>query len=151
MKLAEALILRSDYQNKIFELRERIQNNVKVQEGEEVAENPIELFTVLKDTLSNLEQLVIRINKTNATIMFDNQQTLSDLITKRDTIKKKINLYTSILNQANVKYDRMTRTEIKYVTTINIAALQKEIDDLSKAFRELDVKLQEKNWTTELL
>lgn len=43
------------------------------------------------------------------------------------------------------------RTEIKYVTTINIANLQKQVDDLSKEFRELNVKLQEKNWTTELL
>lgn len=151
MKLAEALMLRADYQNKIFELKQRILNNVKIQEGEEVSEDPSELLASLKDTLHSLETLVTRINKTNAQVMVDEAHTLGDLIIKRDTIKKQINLYTDILHDASFKQNRMMRTEIKFVTTINVVALQKEVDALSKTFREIDVKLQEKNWTTELL
>lgn len=151
MKLAEALMLRADYQAKLYDIRQRILNNVKVQEGEEVAENPIELFKILEETISNLEDLVIRINKTNATILVDDKYTLGDLIIKRDTLKKNINIYTSILQNATIKHDRMMRTEIKYITTVNVATLQKQVDDLSKAFREVNIKLQEKNWTTDLL
>lgn len=151
MKLAEALMLRADYQNKVYELRERIQGNVKVQEGEEVAEDPIELLDILRTTLQNLEDLVIRINRTNAKVMADDQHTLGDLIIKRDALKKQRNLYVSILQEASMRQNRMMRTEVKYITTINVAQLQKEIDDLAKAYREIDVKLQEKNWTTELI
>ena len=41
MKLSQALIIRSDYQNKIYELKKRIINNSKVQEGENVSEDPM--------------------------------------------------------------------------------------------------------------
>ncbi|MBP3886797.1 MAG: DIP1984 family protein [Cellulosilyticum sp.] len=151
MKLAEALMLRADYQTKIYDLKQRISNNTKIQDGEEVSEDPAELFKMLDETLSNLEDIIIRINNTNSKVFVDDQHTLGDLIVKRDTLKKSINIYTNILQNATIKYDRMMRTEIKYVTTINIANLQKQVDDLSKEFRELNVKLQEKNWTTDLL
>ncbi len=37
MKLAEALILRADYQKRIEELRLRLRMNAKVQEGDRIA------------------------------------------------------------------------------------------------------------------
>lgn len=40
MKLAEALILRADYQKRLAQLRERIKANARVQEGESPAEEP---------------------------------------------------------------------------------------------------------------
>ena len=55
-----------------------------------------------------------------------------------------------MLDNANVRSDRFSRNEIKFVRTIDVAELQKKIDDLSKGLRELDVKLQQANWSTEL-
>jgi hypothetical protein len=43
MKLAEALILRADLQKRIEQLKQRILNNVMVQEGDEPAEDPSQL------------------------------------------------------------------------------------------------------------
>lgn len=40
MKLAEALILRSDYQKRIEQLKNRLTNNAKIQEGDEPMESP---------------------------------------------------------------------------------------------------------------
>lgn len=40
MKLSEALILRSDFQKKNEQIKERLLRSVKVQEGEEPPENP---------------------------------------------------------------------------------------------------------------
>ena len=40
MKLAEALNLRADLQKRIAQLKERLANNVKVQEGDSPAEDP---------------------------------------------------------------------------------------------------------------
>ena len=41
-------------------------------------------------------------------------------------------------------------SEIKIISTVNVANLQKELDQKSKALRELDGKIQAANWTTEL-
>ena len=41
--------------------------------------------------------------------------------------------------------------EIKIYSTVSVAALQKQADSLSKQLRELDVRIQSANWTTELI
>lgn len=38
MKLSEALMIRADYQKRLGQLKQRILNNAKVQEGDELAE-----------------------------------------------------------------------------------------------------------------
>lgn len=44
----------------------------------------------------------------------------------------------------------MTRTEIKTVSAVDVSAVRKKADGLSKQFRELDNKIQAANWATEL-
>lgn len=46
---------------------------------------------------------------------------------------------------------RLQRSEIRMVNTFKVADLQKNLDDLSKQIREIDTKIQELNWLTELL
>ena len=65
MKLAEALNQRADLQKRIAQLRERLSNNVKVQEGDQPAEKPEELFQDLDDCLKQLKDMIVRINRTN--------------------------------------------------------------------------------------
>lgn len=151
MRLAEALVLRADYQKKIHELKLRIQNNVKVQEGEVMAEDPLELLKAIDEVCMQLEVLIKRINKTNGAVAFNEEMTLAEAIATRDMIKTKRNIYTAVIEQATIKYDRYTRSEVKFVSTVNIADLQKEVDQLAKAFREIDMRIQEKNWTTDLI
>ena len=45
---------------------------------------------------------------------------------------------------------RSTRGEIKVRSTVKVPELQKQVDALSRQLRELDVRLQGLNWTTEL-
>ena len=45
----------------------------------------------------------------------------------------------------------MTRTEIKIVSTVPVSEIQKTVDGLSKELRNVDEKIQELNWTTELV
>lgn len=47
MKLASALTERADLQKRIAELSTRLNNNAKVQEGEQPSENPKDLLTTL--------------------------------------------------------------------------------------------------------
>jgi hypothetical protein len=46
--------------------------------------------------------------------------------------------------------DCSTRTELKYVPTVDVAELRQEIDRLSKAYRELDATIQAENWTVDM-
>ena len=151
LKLAEALITRADYQKRIQQLKSRISVNVKTQEGEEPAENPNVLLSELDDIMKELTSLIKRINKTNCTIQYDENQTLADALTERDQIWDKRLLLAKVAEEASIRNDRYSRTEIKVVSTIDVVSIQKQVDQLSKEFREIDTKIQGLNWTTDLL
>lgn len=151
MKLAEALILRANAQNDIESIKRRLLNNAKVQDGEEPSENPEELLSILDNLITKLEDLIKKINKTNSTTVVDGAKTISDLITEKDCLIKKIRVLKDFANAATLTIDRYNRTEIKIFSTVNVKDLQKEIDKLSKRYREIDTKLQECNWTIDLI
>ena len=65
MKLAEALLLRAEYQTKIANLQGRILSNLKVQEDEKPLENPQDLIKELLEINDNLGVLIQKINKKN--------------------------------------------------------------------------------------
>jgi site-specific recombinase XerD len=46
---------------------------------------------------------------------------------------------------------RHTAATLMYQNGVDVRALQKQIDMMSKAYRETDTKIQELNWTTEFL
>ena len=150
MKLAEALILRADLQKRIDQLRVRLNNNAKVQENDEPSENPEELLNELDNNINQLKILIKQINKTNC-VTVSNGQTLADLIAERDTLTLKSNILRGFLNIAGQKVNLYSTTEIKIMSTVDVPALQKELDLLSKKIRETDTELQQANWLTELI
>ena len=150
MKLAEALILRSDLQKRIEQLRVRLNNNAKVQENDEPSENPEELLNELDNNINQLRILIKQINRTNC-VTVSNGQTLADLIAERDTLTLKSNILRGFLNIAGQKVNLYSTTEIKIMSTVDVPALQKELDLLSKKIRETDTELQQANWLTELI
>ena len=150
MKLAEALNQRADLQKRIAQLKERLSNNVKVQEGDQPAENPEDLFSELSNSLKELETMIVRINKTNQETHW-NGKTLTEMIAAKDVLSMHLSTLRSVLDAANVRSDRYSRNEIKFVRTIDVNLLQKRVDDLSRDLRELDSRLQQANWMTDLL
>ena len=150
MKLAEALILRSDLQKRIEQLRVRLNNNAKVQENDKPSENPEELLNELDNNINQLKILIKQINRTNC-VTVSNGQTLADLIAERDTLTLKSNILRGFLNIAGQKVNLYSTTEIKIMSTVDVPALQKEVDQLSKKIRETDTELQQANWLTELI
>ena len=150
MKLAEALNQRADLQKRIAQLKERLSNNVKVQEGDQPAENPEDLFSELSNSLKELETMIVRINKTNQETHW-NGKTLTEMIAAKDVLSMRLSTLRSVLDAANVRSDRYSRNEIKFVRTIDVNLLQKRVDDLSRDLRELDSRLQQANWMTDLL
>jgi len=150
MKIAEALILRADIQKRIAQLKTRLNNNAKVQENEEPAENPELLLTELENLISQLNDLIVKINRTNTLSKIDGIS-LVELIAKKDTLSQKAGILREFIEIASQKVNLYSTTEIKVFSTVNVSELQKKLDKLSKEIRETDTKLQQANWTIDLI
>lgn len=151
MKLANALSQRSELQTRIRQLEGRLNNNALVQEGEQPAEDPMELLKELEEDYARLEDLIARINRTNNAAKTEGGETLSDLLARRDCLKGRLSGLRDFLNNASCTVQRRTASEIKIKSAVNVRRLQKQVDGLAKELRELEEAIQEKNWTTELL
>jgi hypothetical protein len=150
MKLAEALAERSECQTKLEEIKKRLARSVRVQEGEQPAENSTELLNESERVFTRLLNLIRAINRTNARTAFDSERTISDAIAERDITGKRRDFLSGVTDVASTRQDRYSKSEVKFVATVSISQLQKQVDQLSKQFRELDTRLQELNWQTEL-
>ena len=151
MKLANALSQRSELQTRIRQLEARLNNNALVQEGEQPAEDPMELLHELEADYARLEELISAINRTNNAAKVEGGTSLSDLLARRDCLKGKLSVLRGFLDNASATVRRHSVSEIKIKSTVDVRKLQKQVDGLSKELRELEETIQEKNWTTELL
>ena len=151
MKLAEALILRADAQKRLEQLKHRLVRNAKVQEGESPSEDPQELLNELQRTLTEFTNLVKWINKTNSARIFKGEKTLTDALAERDSMAIKRVIVLDLIEAATIKQDRYTRSEVKFYTTLDVTKMQKEVDQLSKNYRELDSLIQQTNWNVDLI
>lgn len=150
MKLATALSNRADLQSRLNELEARLVANAKVQEGEKPDENPMELIAEKDRIIAELESLISKINLTNSKTEYDGM-TITEMLAKRDCLKTDIKIMRNFLSSSSAKMNRYSRTEIIIRSTVNVAELQKKVDLLCKELREIDEKIQELNWTTELI
>lgn len=151
MKLAEALILRADLKKRFEQLRQRLTNNAKVQEGDEPSEKPEDLLKETEQIANEYEKLIKQINQTNSQTEFAKGKTLTDALAERDVLILRRGIYSGLVNAATVSQQMYSRSEIKFVSTVNVAQTQKQVDKLSKQYRELDAKIQEFNWKIDLV
>ncbi|MDI9637002.1 DIP1984 family protein [Geitlerinema splendidum] len=151
MKLAEALILRADCQKRVEQLRQRLAKSAQIQEGEMPPENPQTLLAELETAVSELTGLIQRINRTNSQTELEAGIMISDALARRDTLILKRSVYESLMNAASYSQNRYSRTEIKVLSTVNVAEIQSQIDRMARDYRELDTQIQAANWNTELL
>ena len=149
MKLAEALLLRADLQNRIEQIESRLLRNAKVQEGETPAEDPQALLAELSDLVRQLETLMRRINETNAALT-DAGETMTALLARRDCLRLYVQALRRFCAEASETVMRGTRSEVVVRSAVDVRRLQKTIDDTSKELRELDLRIQGLNWTAEL-
>lgn len=150
MKLAEALILRADTKKRYEQLRQRLLNNAKVQEGDKPAEKPEDLLKEIEMTAKEYEKLIKQINKTNSETEFAKNKTLTDALAERDILILRRGAYSGLVSAATISQQMYSRSEIKFVSTVDVGKTQKQVDKLSKQYRELDARIQEFNWKTDL-
>lgn len=157
MKLAEALALRSDAQKRLAQLQERAVASARFQEGEEPAERSTDLLAEARAVTEEIEGLVRRINRTNAATELEPGLTVTDAIARRDALALRRKVVSAVADAAAGRdefrhgWGRQLRSELRQLTDLPVAELRRESDDLARSYRELDVRLQEANWTVELV
>lgn len=150
MKLAEALSLRKDLETRILKIKDRLENVVRIQEGDQPVEDPQELMNELDRCLVQLEQLIYNINVTNMQIVADDGRTMTKLLAERDVLNKRIGVLRNTFNEATNSGSRY-RNEIRYVTTIEVKPLRQQLDKFAQQYRQLDLEIQELNFTNDLV
>ena len=150
MKLAEALAERADLQNKLQELEQRLNAVAQVQVGDLPREDPVELINQMDLIYGRLQRLIQAIDYTNSVTMLQGRP-LTAWLTERAILLNKRQAIVSLLRRSAVLPGRLSKSEIRMVSTIKASELQKKADTLAKSFRETDLLLQAKNWQAELL
>jgi hypothetical protein len=152
MKLAEALARRADLQKRLEQLKQRLVKNARIQEGDLPEEDPRESQADLERSAQELTSLIQRINRTNSGTRFGAAAgMLADALAERDVLKIRYNAYRELATAASTSQTRTTRSEVKFISTVSVAAIQKKADELAKEYRELDTRIQEADWLTTLL
>jgi len=151
MKLAEALILRADAQKRIEQLRHRLNSNAQIQEGETPAEEPQTLLNEFEQVADELTRLVQQINLTNVSTQLENDMTLAGALAERDVLKLRHSVYSGLAGAAKPSQVRYSLSEIRVQSTVDVAEIQNQADQLARRHRELDTLIQAANWQTELI
>jgi hypothetical protein len=155
MKLAEALLLRADRNRALAELKQRIQVSARYQEGEDPPEDARELVSMASTVLDELEGLIRNINRTNSGTVMADGRTVTDALAERDVLRLrysvlKVSADAASGAQQQVGYMRATRSELKLMSDLDVRNLRQQSSDIARRVRELDARVQEVNWTTEL-
>ncbi|BAU82517.1 hypothetical protein SLA_1579 [Streptomyces laurentii] len=155
MKLAEALAERAEATRRVEQLRARVVDSARYQEGETPAEDAAQLLAEVAGTLDSLESLIRRINRTNATVETGPDGTLTDALARRDVLRLRHSVVTAAADAAAGKgergYGRQLRSELVMLSALPVAELRGQADVLAREIREIDVRIQRTNWEVDLL
>ncbi|MFZ2361824.1 MAG: DIP1984 family protein [Anaerolineae bacterium] len=155
MTLAEALVERKGLKERLDSLEERLAVNVHVQEGDTPAETPEALLAQVDAAIADLERLIVAINRANLAARLPGEEgwSLMEAIARRDMLTLRQGILEQTINMTRMARQRgvVTRSEVRTIVTVDVAAMQKEIDALAKERRALDMRLQAANWSVQLM
>ena len=151
MKLAEALIWRADAKKRLEQLKQRLLRVAKVQEGDAPAEDPAALLAEHERLAAEFVRMIQRINRTNSATPLRDGLTLADALAVRDGLALRVDALRNLAQAAAITQDRFTKSEVKFRSTVDVAALQQQLNQLAVEHRDLDAQIQGMNWQTDLL
>src|SRR5262245_12806546 len=171
MLLAEALAAKKDALTELADLRGRLAAAaVRYEDQDAPTEYPDVLLARMATTLDQIEDLSVRINRTNneARVAFDGRDlTIMEAVALRDrlTLEAKARrgmveaideaLETGINSKVNpyqaYKAQRRSKDDVRRIATVDVRAARAAANDLSERVRRLDIALQQRNWTTDLV
>lgn len=151
MKLAEALLERSDLQKRADTLRARVLMNASYQEGEEPAEHAETLLDECVVVLRELERLIAQINLANATALAADGRTLTEILAARETLRAEHSLLTQAADAAGgARVPRQLRSELRQLSALAVPELRAQADAIAVRLREIDGLIQRMNWEVDI-
>ncbi|BBF76202.1 DIP1984 family protein [Acinetobacter ursingii] len=150
MKLAEALLLRSDLQKKLLSLQQRIHKNVLVQDGDTPSEDPEQLIDEAVLVNKQLFQLIQKIHQTNAQAQANNGKASLDILNQRDQLTAEHRIIQQAIDNTQKDTDRYSVREIKWIKAVSVSKLQKQADEISQSLRLINLEIQASNWQIDL-
>lgn len=154
MKIAEALAERAELAKKLRSTRMRIEASARFHEGEEPLENAPTLIAEARAMIKRQMALVSSVNRANMLTELEPGLTITMALARRDMLSQEIELLNSSADKAGPSMDPYSRarrrTELLEKTDIPVTELRREADELSKERRELDTRIQQANWATDL-
>lgn len=151
MKLAEALARRADLTTRIAELRGRALTSAQHQEGDEPVEDPAILLAEADRAAAELETVIIAINETNIRTEVRPGMTVTAALARRDVLRLRHRFRIELAERAGGGGGfRGLRSEIRMVRAVDVRQIREQADAIARDLRELDTRLQEVNWTTEI-
>ena len=155
MKLAEALLLRADRNRTLEQLKQRIAVSARYQEGENPPEDARDLVGAASAVLDELEVLIRNINRTNSGTVMTDGRTVTDALAERDVLRLRYSMLKVSADAASgapqhAGFIRTTRSELKYLRALDVRDLRQQASDVARRARELDARVQQVNWTTDL-
>ena len=157
MRLAEALMERSDLQRRVESLRSRTQASARYQEGEDPAEDAAALLEEAVETVDRLAGLVTRINLTNTAARLDDGTPLTSALARRDALRTRHVVLVDAADAASGRggggsyAPRQMRSELRQIAALAIREVRDRADDTARELRELDARIQRANWEVELV
>lgn len=150
MKLAEALSNRSDLQKHINMLNGRLKKSCTVTEGSTPPEDIKALLKELDSCLQQFQKLVYRINVTNIQATIEGRR-LTEIMAERDALQQRVKIYHDLIKTLMEGGRERWTSEENTIRLLDVPTFRKEMDSYSKQLRQLNLKLQQTNWTIDLV
>ena len=151
MFLAEALLRKAVLKKELEVLEQRMSDSARIPFDEEPVDDYIILLSSYRNKEDELLDLSLRILATNNSTMFIDGETISQAIVRRDSLKRVVSMYNKLLSAAvGGSRGLFSSRDIKYRRVIDMDKVRTSMDSAAVQYRNLDVKLQQLNWNTEL-
>ena len=150
MKLAEALMERADLQRRLVKVKQRMQQNALYQEGDAPAESVAELLAEYRRCAERLETLVVAINRSNQQIVLADGMPMLEALARRERLQNEHAMLSALCEAAMPDNSRYSRSELRSLSAVNISEVRKEADKIAQRCRELDIQIQQANWSQDL-
>ena len=117
--------------------------------------DPAALLAEVDGAIDEYEDLVRRINRTNSATTIGPAETLTDALARRDALRLRHHVLKSAADAAagtdRAGYTRQLRSELKMLSALPVAQLRADADRVAQEHRELDVRIQQRNWEVDLI
>ena len=117
-------------------------------------------MTRMAERVWKVSELIRQINATNAVSVLPDGRTVTAALAERDVLRSRHAFLTSVADAASGQDGgrgrvgapvRQMRSELKYITAVDVRGLRDEANDVARRHRELDAQIQQLNWTVDLV